>query len=208
MSESGRVLNVRNALRELERPVTGFYVGGVIRSLRRAKGLTLVQLSEHSGLSVAFISQLENNRAKPSARSLAAIAESLGANVADITSAARAGSVADVERVAPTGLREIDRALAVFDDRVRVVEIVRPVGGGDGWHSHHGGAVLYVVRGEVSVFLRVDGGQRCERLSAGGRVLCGAGVPYRWQAESGPDDQAVVLAVCLDDPAVRRRVSR
>src|SRR5262245_45777363 len=140
-----QALNVRNESCERERSaVTGLYVGGIVRGLRRTKGLTLVQLSEASGLSVLFISQVENNRAKPSARSLAAIAESLGANVVDILSAARAVGIAEVEHSAPICPPGGFRTLGVFDDRVQVTEMVRPVGGGEDWQTHHRGALLYV----------------------------------------------------------------
>src|SRR3954453_21849340 len=53
-------------------------LGRAIRSLRRDRGLTLLQAANASGLSQPFLSQLELGRARPSMRSLHRIAVALG----------------------------------------------------------------------------------------------------------------------------------
>ncbi|MGW2849116.1 helix-turn-helix domain-containing protein, partial [Streptomyces sp. NPDC001274] len=45
-------------------------VGAAVRRRRRTLGLTLAVVADRSGLSVPFLSQIENERARPSARSL------------------------------------------------------------------------------------------------------------------------------------------
>jgi len=55
--------------------------GDVIRQLRKAKGLTLQQVADITGLSVAFISQVENEQANPTLSSLRKIAAVLGTSV-------------------------------------------------------------------------------------------------------------------------------
>lgn len=56
-------------------------VGTRMRQLRKAKGLTLQQLSDVTGLSVGYLSQLERDRAVPSIRALNTISRALGVNI-------------------------------------------------------------------------------------------------------------------------------
>jgi transcriptional regulator with XRE-family HTH domain len=53
-------------------------VGPKIHALRKAKGMTLQQVSDRSGLSVSFLSQVERDLASPTVISLAHIAHALG----------------------------------------------------------------------------------------------------------------------------------
>jgi transcriptional regulator with XRE-family HTH domain len=185
----------------------GQHLGRAIRGLRRDRGLTLNQLSEGSGLSVPFLSQLENNRAKPSMQSLSAIAMALGCKMIDIMTTAEAGSVVDVDR-APAAQGELDRSLGVLGRQVHVEELTRRAGSGEGWQTHVHAMVLYVVRGAISVSLVAAGEESTQLLGAGDRILCGGGVAYRWEARP-PDEQgdgfAVVVAVRVDDRAVLAR---
>ena len=52
-------------------------LGGELRALRKAHGLTLKALAEKSGKSVSFISKIERGRARPSITALQDIAEAL-----------------------------------------------------------------------------------------------------------------------------------
>jgi len=52
--------------------------GARIRSLRKLKGLTLVQLSQRTGLSHGYLSQIERGISQPSIGSLVEIAQALG----------------------------------------------------------------------------------------------------------------------------------
>ena len=56
-------------------------VGARMRDLRKAKGMTLQQLSGETGLSVGYLSQLEREQAVPSIRSLNTISRALGVNI-------------------------------------------------------------------------------------------------------------------------------
>ncbi|TXN30026.1 helix-turn-helix domain-containing protein [Lacisediminihabitans profunda] len=63
-------------------------IGGRIRALRRARGLTLVQLAALAQLSHPFLSQLERGRARPSMVSLEKIARALGSSQLELMAAA------------------------------------------------------------------------------------------------------------------------
>lgn len=163
--------------------------------------MTLAQLSERSGLSVPFLSQLENNRAKPSAQSLAAIADAVGVCVGDIVGVAKTEGVVDVDP-APSGLPVIDRSLGTLGGQVRVTELTRHAGGGESWQAHAHGVILYVVHGTVVVTVSNAADESSHTLAAGGRLLCGSGVVYRWHAEG---EVATVIAVRVDDRAILSR---
>jgi len=59
-------------------------VGGRIRALRRARGLTLVQLAGEARLSHPFLSQLERGLTRPSMVSLEKIARALGSSQVEL----------------------------------------------------------------------------------------------------------------------------
>ena len=52
-----------------------------LRNMRLAKGLTLKELSELSGVSLSFLSDIEHERADPSLETLNKIAKGLGASL-------------------------------------------------------------------------------------------------------------------------------
>lgn len=52
-------------------------IGAIIREVRLSKGLTLMELAKLSGVSNPFISQIENDKHKPSLESLDALAKAL-----------------------------------------------------------------------------------------------------------------------------------
>lgn len=57
------------------------WLGRQLRSLRRAKQLSLKQVAEEAGLSIGMVSQVERGLASPSIRSLRQIGEALGVPV-------------------------------------------------------------------------------------------------------------------------------
>lgn len=187
---------MRNLSRDPDpRATAGQHLGRAIRGLRRDQGLTLTQLSESSGLSVPFLSQVENNRAKPSLRSLAAIAKALSCNVIDIMTAAKADCVVDVSR---SGREAPDRRLGREGAPVLVDEFTRAPGDGQSWQANVHDVVLYVVSGSVTVEVSVADDDVAHTLAAGDRLLCGGGVAFRWAATKEP---AVVVVVRVDDRA-------
>lgn len=185
--------NVPQVQDELRSPTVR--VGRVVRRLRRVRGLTLAQLSERSGLSVPFLSQIENDRATPSLQSLSLIAQALDCRDTDLLDAAREHSVVEISRAdrqRPGSVRELGRE----GGAVRVAEYVGAHGAPDGWQSSRHDTVIYVVSGELSVTSAVHAGaETVHELHPGDRLLCGAGVSYR--CDSGADTVFVVIA--LDD---------
>lgn len=56
-------------------------MGAQLRALRKAKGLSLQQLSDQCGLSIGLISQIERGLSSPSVKALRGLAEALGVTV-------------------------------------------------------------------------------------------------------------------------------
>lgn len=90
-------------------------VGAAVKRRRRALQLTLAVVSSRSGLSVPFLSQVENDRARPSHRSLELVADALETSAADLLAAAEASRTVDVVRAderspaLPPGVRAVVR---------------------------------------------------------------------------------------------------
>jgi transcriptional regulator with XRE-family HTH domain len=59
-------------------------IGGRIRSLRKLKGLSLLTLSERSGLSINAISRIERGESSPTVSSLRRLADGLDVTVIDL----------------------------------------------------------------------------------------------------------------------------
>lgn len=77
-------------------------VGVAVRKRRRALHLTLAAVSARSGLSVPFLSQIENERARPSMRSLERVADALETTAVELLAASDTARTVDLVRVAAT----------------------------------------------------------------------------------------------------------
>lgn len=87
-----------------------------LKDVRTGRGLTIDQLADMSGLSRGMLSLLENDKRKPSARTLQQLADALKIKVADL-----------IEDGADAGAGEVlDRWPSLSpDDRERVLTMVR-----------------------------------------------------------------------------------
>src|SRR6202453_2416503 len=56
-------------------------IGRDIRGLRKARGVTLAEVAEASGLSVGYLGLLERDRATPSIKALHAVSRALGVTI-------------------------------------------------------------------------------------------------------------------------------
>ena len=97
-------------------------LGHKVRFLRQGKGWTLSELSDKSGVSKAYISDLENGVAgKPNIQYVFAIASALGVTLDELLSDAAATPVERSRRKRtgrdlPPGLAELQREMNLSDD--------------------------------------------------------------------------------------------
>ncbi|MFF0287339.1 helix-turn-helix domain-containing protein [Streptomyces sp. NPDC005262] len=161
-------------------------VGAAVRRRRRSLGLTLAAVATRSGLSVPFLSQIENERARPSARSLDRVADALETTTARLRAAADSARAVELVR-AGTG----DGARRVVRGRhqLSALEFTGEMDLGREF-QHRNDEVMYVVEGAVEV--EAEG--QAYRLERGDTLFLSGGVRHRWRATM-PETRLLVVAV-------------
>ncbi|MFW2514453.1 helix-turn-helix domain-containing protein [Demequina sp. SO4-13] len=169
-------------------------LGQRLRSLRRMRGMTLVQLAEVAGLSHSFLSQIERGQAMPSIGSLGRIAHAVGTSQIELltppsaptrsnvvpTSAAPRGTYGDEAArllVTHAGARFRPLSLTGFSQ-----EFGEPFS-----HAEH--EFLHVISGRVEI--EIDGESTV--LDEGDSVYYGSDVPHRWRAVDERGFHAIVV---------------
>ncbi|MGW2110742.1 helix-turn-helix domain-containing protein [Streptomyces sp. NPDC001948] len=161
-------------------------VGAAVRRRRRTLGLTLAAVAGRSGLSVPFLSQIENERARPSARSLDRVAEALETTTARLRAAADSARAVDVVRAAEDdGVRRVVRGR----HQLSALEFTGELDLGREF-QHRNDEVMYVVRGAAEV--EAEG--QAYRLEEGDTLFLSGGVRHRWRA-TVPGTRLLVVAV-------------
>jgi quercetin dioxygenase-like cupin family protein len=173
-------------------------VGPIVRALRKELGRTLAEVAADSGLSVPFLSQVENGRASTSLRSLQALADALGTTaVALLTAAAEAARV-DVVRASENALADgatgTARVLVRGHRQLHALEFSGTTDRGDRTFQHTNDELIYVAHGSA----RVRAGDEEHLLAAGDTLYLAAGVPHSWHALT---DDTRVLLVAVNEKA-------
>ncbi|MFB8210383.1 MULTISPECIES: helix-turn-helix domain-containing protein [unclassified Streptomyces] len=149
-------------------------VGAAVRRQRRSLGLTLAAVASRSGLSVPFLSQIENERARPSARSLDRVAEALETTTARLRAAADSARAVDVVRAAQEdGVHRVVRGR----HQLSALEFTGELDLGREF-QHRNDELLYVAEGAAEV--EAEG--RAYRLVQGDTLFLSGGVRHRWRA--------------------------
>ena len=136
-------------------------IGKKINALRKAKGLTLQEVSDGSGLSAAFLSQVEREKSSPSVASLASIARALDVNPSYFFPPPQGNGLL-VHGYARQPFR-MDDADVVYarlggDLAERVIEplhVTYPAGYESEELTHEGEEFYYVLAGQLTI--RLDG---------------------------------------------------
>lgn len=140
-------------------------IGKKIHSLRKAKGMTLQQISDLSGLSASFLSQVERDLASPTVISLAHIAHALGVGVSYFFPPPpnEALMVRSYERHPfrlEDGLVVYARLGGDFEGRsLEPLFVTYPPRFASEVFSHEGEEFLYVLDGQIEIHL--DGASYC-----------------------------------------------
>lgn len=183
-------------------------VGKNIRILRSAKKLTLKELSELSGVSVATISKIENSKISGGFETIYKIARGLGVLVTDIMQAETTISetvvvqASDAEDFHHTKIYDYypqayrrNGLLNPYIMRVstRVAPHMRD------WSIHDGEEVIIVLSGAVDLLIE---GSEPVRLVAGGSACFDSGHRHAFVCNS-PDD-ARIISVSTRGPTTRK----
>ncbi|MCT2542385.1 MULTISPECIES: helix-turn-helix transcriptional regulator [Streptomyces] len=173
-------------------------VGPGIRRRRRALEMTLAEVARRAGLSVPFLSQIENGRSRPSMGSLQRIADALGTSAVQLLSTAEAPRPVDVVRHSSAAVRETGaqgesdgrmRPLVRGHQRLHALEFT----GAHDWgreFRHRNDEILYVADGSAEV--EADG--NFYRLEQGDTLYCAGGLVHRWRPIA-PNTRVLVVGI-------------
>jgi len=177
----------------------GLRLGKAIRAQRHLLGLTLVGVATDAGLSHPFLSQLERGLARPSMRSLTAIAATLGTSAQALMAAAELPAVPAAEPVSvvrgPDARPPVDapggtvRTLVRGERAMLPVEYTGAPGTFDEYICHDGEEFVYVVCGVIE--LDIEG--KLHRAAAGDSVYYAGGLQHRWRRIGEAEVQLVVV---------------
>jgi transcriptional regulator with XRE-family HTH domain len=157
-------------------------LGSAIRQRRRDLGLTLVDVAGRAGLSHPFLSQVERGLARPSMRSLTALAAALHTTAqALLALPAEAGPVSVVHHEVPQPIVDSPggtvRSLVRGERAMLPVEFTGAPASFEEYFRHDGEEFLYVVQGSIEV--DVEGS--LSALSAGDSLYYEGGLRHRWR---------------------------
>ena len=180
-------------------------VGAAVRRRRRTLELTLTVVAERSGLSVPFLSQVENERARPSRPSLERIADALGTTAVELLAAADPACSVDMVRAGPDTCppgESLARSLVRGHHQLHAMEFT---GDHDEGREvqHRNDELMYVADGAAEV--EAEG--RAHRLGRGDTLYLTGGVRHRWRA-TVPDTRVIVVAVAGHIEALEDRHRR
>lgn len=187
----------------------GLSLGGKIRQRRKAKKMTLTELSHECNISPSFLSQIERDQAKPSVGTLHAIADKLGVKLAeffqDTDGSSDNGAGKQAEPLAQI-VRGNHRKVLVYPnsgirnelvspDLQRAIQMmwtVLPPGEttGDVPLVHEGEECGLVIQGRVGVWV----GDEYYELGPGDAIYQKSTIPHRSQ-NLGDTDAIVVVAI-------------
>lgn len=180
-------------------PATFDELGRVVRSLRKRRGLTLVQVAELTAYSHSFISQVERGVTKPSMESLHRIAHALGSTAQDLLSTGVDGPVSVVR--AHEGTAEVSdggrvRALVRGTRELQPLEFVGVSQAWGAYYAHAGAEFLHVVDGVAEVDIE---GRDPFVIGPGDTVYWAGGIRHRWRQVGDTPVRALLVLDTVGD---------
>jgi transcriptional regulator with XRE-family HTH domain len=169
-------------------------VGAQVRRRRKERALTLVEVSERTGLNVGYLSQVENDKASPSLETLAALAEALEVPITwfllDTSPAPRVVRRDERPRRAlPHGggaMSQVDGGQA---SDLAIFEGVMPAGRQTGFHAHRGDEHHIILSGRV----RFVQGDATVEAGPGDYVLLDGTVTHDVEAIGDEDARLLII---------------
>jgi transcriptional regulator with XRE-family HTH domain len=204
-SQQPRRLRPRQSLKAVsvgpEVSEDGEFVGGTIRELRKARDLTISDLSEISGVSLGHLSTLERGKSKPSVSVLQSVARALGVTVSWFFKE-RSPELSEEREIV---VRASSRKKLVFDSGISD-ELLSPhlrgelelllcrfapgAESGDKPYTHRGEEAGVVMEGSLALW--VDGKEML--LNKGDSFTFESSKPHRYW-NPGDEDAVVIWAI-------------
>lgn len=183
-------------------------LGPRVRNLRKARGMTLSEVANATGLSISALSKIENDQVSPTFTNLMRLAEGLEIPLSDLVTLDR-----DVSNVSArmTVSRQSDvqfRSTPKYDigalatdllhkRMTPLIERVRVGNGdaGDGMISHGGEEFVYVLSGSIEVHTEH---YQPVRLDAGDSVYLDSTMAHTYIALDGQDSDILTIWLAPD----------
>ena len=175
-------------------------IGREIRGLRKARGLTLTELAEKSGLSIGYLSLVERDRATPSINALHAISRALGVTISWFFDANAAPAEERGYVVRRARRRRLEFSAGIVDEllspslegSLELLSSRFPPGAssGDAPYTHTGEEAGVIVRGTLELW--VDGKHFV--LKAGDSFGFPSSLPHRY-CNPGSEETEVIWAI-------------
>ncbi len=158
-------------------------IGGRIREDRKHKGLTLLEVAEMAGLSVSYLSQIENGKVNINISILEAISKALGTTMASYFLDAANPEVSLVRKMERRwyglGNNAIESLLIKSRGNLEVAVIhIEPHGNTGHPSSHQGEEFSYVSRGSVRMILN---DRESFDLNEGDVIYYQSDVSHKWE---------------------------
>lgn len=170
-------------------------IGLRVRAQRQCLGWSLRTVSEKSGLSISFLSQVERDLVAPSISSLKQIAEALGVSIAELLGGAERGPQLVVRRAdRPVWSLARVRFELLATGRGRTMEpqlLTYEPGADSGEHpiSHEGEEFVFVLEGSLTCQL----GDDAALLGDGDCAYFSARIPHRMRNESAAPSRCLLV---------------
>jgi transcriptional regulator with XRE-family HTH domain len=175
-------------------------LGNAIRTHRKSKGMTLLDLAKRAEFSISYLSQIERDLLTPSIDTLRRLAEALGVPAGQLMlrdARQPSSPVAVVRRSERKQLAfpgsDIHYELLTPDMRRRasLLWVEAPPGSESGpLFSHEGEDGVVVLKGSIEV----EVGSVWHALDAGDSIYFNAKIPHRWRNSGGVSAHAVWLS--------------
>jgi DNA-binding transcriptional MerR regulator/mannose-6-phosphate isomerase-like protein (cupin superfamily) len=155
-------------------------IGARLRQLRMQKGLSLATVAKSAGISIGFLSALERSHMSASVGTLRKLAKYYQTNIVDFHDTAEPTN----HLVHPRARRILEAGpgvrmeLLAWGNKVMEPHLFRiaPGGGSGESYTHVGEEFLFMLKGELQIFLRGEE----YRLKAGDSFYFESAVPHRW----------------------------
>ena len=179
-----------------------YAIGPKLHKLRLKKGLGLVQLGEHTGLSPAMISKIERGQLFPTLPTLLRIAMVFGVGLehffvensekktVSIVRAKERLRLPDNPKTKPPAYFFENLVFPVNDRKLEGYRAVFPSKGeASEPHTHEGAEIVYIVSGKLAI--TIEGEKHI--LSTGDAIYFDPSVPHSYCCDGRTDTEAVVV---------------
>jgi len=163
--------------------------GSRLRALRLEHGFSLREASRRSGLSISFISAVERESTGASVATLQRLTSAYGSTLLELlASSAPLGRVVRRDERAVLQLGSADIRIEQLANGHIELEpqlfVLRPGASSEGAYAHAGEEFLFVLEGNITVWIADD---ECYRLGSGDALSFPSSLPHRWRNEASKE---------------------